>query len=634
MHDPISAPALPADSRWRRFRHTPLVDLLRGRVTGRLDLRQFVVDADLPEPLSRIVFDVVRRTRLWSSWAFRAGGEGREAAEELVAHFANGLAQGRTADELATSFGPTKKAAQQIRRTKLRSRPWPRRYFRRARHAMLLAVGVAFGLYFMALVRYIGSRPTISRDYLAEFNAPILATPKEQRAWPRYLEALEPVAGLGFAMEPGEHGWEDTLGVLQRHEDLIPKIRAAAELPTLGYVWRSEIKTNPASPTEDYLFLAMTPTLQPLRNVFYLLNADAHRAAKEGDATAVVADLRAMVSLADQLYRQGGSGIEYFVASAIGGESIETGGRILAEYPNLFDEDLLRELTHHYSTFAGGGTPEVDLSGEIAIFEDVLQRTHTDNGNQDGHITPAAIDFAYHARLSDALDRELAQFRGSQRGWIESAVENVLATGASLALASRREELELFNRWVAELQAQRQIPMWTWEELPDAETWAEKVTGTQAQLRYPFALRFMPEEAFFVVAERNALRRDALLVVLAAKAFHLEHQTWPESLEQLVPHYLPEVPPDRFDGQPLRYRIRDDRPLVYSVGSNLKDDGGNLPSAGHSPYSVSHFFPPAVVERMRAESGGTKPLAGDWVFWPPPPRTRPANPSTARANTE
>lgn len=634
MHEPMSAPALPADSLWRRFRHTPLVDLLCGRVTGRLDLRQCVVDAGLPDPLSGIVFDVARRTRLWSPWAFRAGGEGREVAEELIAHFAAGLAQGRTADELAAAFGPTKPAAKQIRRAKLRSRAWPRRYLRRARHAILLAVAVAFGLYFLAVVRYIGSRPTISRDYLAEFNEPILATPEEQRAWPRYLEALETVARPGFAMEPGERGWEDTLAVLQRHEDLIPKIRAAAELPTLGYVWRSEFKTNPASPTEDYLFLAMMPTVQPLRNVCYLLSADAHRAAAEGDAAAVVADLRAMVSFADQLYQQPGSSTDYFVASAIGGVAIETGGRILAEYPDLFDEDQLRELAGRYSTFAGGGTPEVDLSGEIAIFEDILQRTHTDDGNQDGHITPAAVDLAYEIGIGDEIGKVLMQFRGSQRGWLESAVENVVATGASLALASRREELELFNRRVAELQAKRQIPMWTWGELPDAETWAEQVTGSHAQLRYPFALSFMPEEHLYIAAERKALQRDALLVVLAAKAFHLENQTWPESLEQLVPHYLPEVPPDRFDGQPLRYRIRDDLPSVYSVGSNLMDDGGTLPSAGHFPYDVSRFYPPAVVERLRAESGGTEPIAGDWVFWPPPPRTRPANPPTARDNTE
>lgn len=51
----------------------------------------------------------------------------------------------------------------------------------------------------------------------------------------------------------------------------------------------------------------------------------------------------------------------------------------------------------------------------------------------------------------------------------------------------------------------------------------------------------------------------------------------PESLAELVPRFLPAVPADPFDGQPLRYRHTNDTYVVYSVGADLADDGGLPP---------------------------------------------------------
>ena len=46
----------------------------------------------------------------------------------------------------------------------------------------------------------------------------------------------------------------------------------------------------------------------------------------------------------------------------------------------------------------------------------------------------------------------------------------------------------------------------------------------------------------------------------------------PETLQALVPDYLPAVPRDPFDGQPFRYST--ERRIIYSVGEDLTDDGG------------------------------------------------------------
>ncbi len=62
---------------------------------------------------------------------------------------------------------------------------------------------------------------------------------------------------------------------------------------------------------------------------------------------------------------------------------------------------------------------------------------------------------------------------------------------------------------------------------------------------------------------------------IALEEYYLKHKEYPESLEQLVPEYVAAVPVDRYDGKPLRYqRLGKASYRLYSVGPNLKDDGG------------------------------------------------------------
>ena len=106
----------PRRSALARLCRTPMRDLVRGQVTGRLDREALLADANLPEPLPQLVRQVVRRTRL-----FRL--EKVAVAEELIAHFLDGLEAGRCAGELATSFGDPVQTARLIGRGKRRNRP-------------------------------------------------------------------------------------------------------------------------------------------------------------------------------------------------------------------------------------------------------------------------------------------------------------------------------------------------------------------------------------------------------------------------------------------------------------------------------------------------------------------------------
>jgi hypothetical protein len=61
---------------------------------------------------------------------------------------------------------------------------------------------------------------------------------------------------------------------------------------------------------------------------------------------------------------------------------------------------------------------------------------------------------------------------------------------------------------------------------------------------------------------------------LACKIYKNREGHFPEDIATLVPDILDELPIDPFTGKPYVYRLQEDGFIVYSFGSNEKDDGG------------------------------------------------------------
>jgi hypothetical protein len=134
-----------------------------------------------------------------------------------------------------------------------------------------------------------------------------------------------------------------------------------------------------------------------------------------------------------------------------------------------------------------------------------------------------------------------------------------------VAAAERRTVISQIDRPMAEFQK---------PELP----WPEK-RGTVARILGGNVLgrgicELGRESSDIIIQGKCDGRTDARItqVLMALRLFRMKTGRLPEALDELVPDYLAAVPLDDFDGKPIRYSLA--KKIVYTVGKDLKDDGG------------------------------------------------------------
>jgi hypothetical protein len=105
--------------------------------------------------------------------------------------------------------------------------------------------------------------------------------------------------------------------------------------------------------------------------------------------------------------------------------------------------------------------------------------------------------------------------------------------------------------------------------------------------------------AMLLPALNNAVMREAVNLAqvrmtrtaLAVERYRLANGHLPASLQDLVPAYLPALPQDPCDGNPLRFQLLDKGYLIYSVGKDGMDNGGvarppDAKSSDKTPYDI------------------------------------------------
>ena len=76
------------------------------------------------------------------------------------------------------------------------------------------------------------------------------------------------------------------------------------------------------------------------------------------------------------------------------------------------------------------------------------------------------------------------------------------------------------------------------------------------------------------MAQYQTLANEAY-IACGLERYRLAHGQYPDSLDALAPQFAAKLPHDIIGGQPLKYhRTANGRFVLYSVGWNGKDDGG------------------------------------------------------------
>jgi hypothetical protein len=472
-----------------------------------------------------------------------------------------------------------------------RPRPWWRRWLRRVLTALLLAVAGA-GLYFAyrhyrAVTKLEEALAALGREEpgwrLSQIEAGRVRVPDGENSarvviatngllppgWP--VKELDDRFEKVTAPEQLDPGAFALLGKeLDRARPAVEEARKLATRPNGRHPL-----TFPRNPLDVRLL-----TQQDTRRVARLLMYDVLRQAQAGDMRQALASCRAGLNAGRSL------GDEPLIISqlirtacvAVACQSVE---RALSQGEPPADELLaLQRLLQHEAAFPA---LLVALRGERALLHETL-------GALEGG------DVALGEVLgNDPEDRQGAALRRLVPGWY---LRDTLR-------ADHPRALGLMTRRIREAQ----LP-------PREQPAAEQAFAADARALPPWealATRaLLPAVGKIGEVERRRLAHlRCLLAAVAAERYRLAHGAWPESLGQLAPGLLTEVPPDPFDGRPLRYRRFAEGVVVYSVGENGQDDGGRVRPEEYTPskdigwrlWDVNHRRQPPRPKEKPPEEG-------------------------------
>lgn len=608
---------------------TPLRDVVRGRLTGRLDILRACEQAALAPPLRDLVLRTVRATRLWRI-------EKADVASELIAHFRDGLESGRSAEQLIASFGDPALAARLIRSTKRRSRPIPWKLWLLAWKsvaAFLLLCVLGYGVLF---VRFHSGRTVLATNTLAQLNAPIQAIPPEERAWNRYKDAIRASVRLPDTLGSPQAQWPlvppesrfraEAVAYLQQNAAAIEHLHAAAAMPRLGYIladhvrpddpWYDPMQPPPAWERPEWkdnppIIGVLLPSLGEFRRFTQLLMFDSLLARESGDAARVVRNIGTTIAMAEQT-RDLPFLISDLTALAIAAVACREIDATLHTAPNLLSEEQLVALAHMLSGFPRDGEPLVRFESESLLFHDTLQRVYTDDGRGNGYVN---IVQAFRLQFLEPTYRP-------------TRAQQALGPVAAVLMADRASMKREYEAIIASGIAAARTPPWQWAEDPDS-AFQERKKDVWWRQRFALINELMAATGSVALSQhRFAQIRGATLTAIALSLERRRTGSYPASLDALVPDLLPSVHPDIFDGNSMRYALVGGQPVLYSVGVDRKDDGGRPPKNPHSGL-VSTWKPREQIDALMAVNSSREPIDGDWVLYPPLPPLPPPPPEGA-----
>jgi hypothetical protein len=503
-----------------------------------------------------------------------------DVREELIAHFADALADCETenekqkvAEELIAEFGDVKLLGKLLRRAKKRCRPlWQQVMF-----AVLKVIGIIFLLLLLRVGYMATGRPTISVDYTQWMNDKVRDGRDESlNAWHDYQKAakliskeyppeIKKIDGYTREQKKMPADWVAIEAFLKTEAPAIEAFRAGAAKP---YYWntykatkeREEFMGFPADVVENLM-----PQLGPVKKIARRVGCfQIPLEIRQGNTKQAVDDSISLCIYGQHLLSQGVV-IEQLVGIAIESLAMSVVYDLLDQV-ELPASDLLRLQQVVEKDYDPDIAP-MDWSLEKAFWYDAIQRSFTDDGQGSGRPLLRGTLFA----VSDQVD---------------------FLTGFVTGFPDRKEVISDLDEFFKRFDEYRNMkPNTLHTQKGQGFLEVDKLQFMQ-QISEP-AIRKTIETSW-----RMRASQAGLLGTLAILRFEKENGRLPNGWDELFERgYLKIIPMDPYSDAPLVYKKTDEGFKLYSIGMNFKDDGG-------IPGTDKNGKP-----RMWGEQG-------DWVFWP------------------
>jgi hypothetical protein len=337
---------------------------------------------------------------------------------------------------------------------------------------------------------------------------------------------------------------EDVLLALSKYDSAVEELRQASKLPYSRFPLEYD-KDNPGA--------ILLPHLARLKQCSMFLQLRAIAELQAGQTEKAAADIKLALYLIDSVKSE-----PFFISHLV---------RIAIL--NISLQPIYEGLAEHKWSDAQLAA----LDSELAGFNFLTDYQRAIRGEAAG--TTAMVDYLRHRRkIGEYFD--LFQSGGQDHsGW------NYLGYVAPSGWF-RQNQLRL-----AEFYLQQCLPTVDTETRtfsPNAAKQAEAnlETAMAHMTAYNFLVHviFSPVKEWFTHADRKFAygqeSADLARVAIALERYRLAQGKFPESLDALAPQFAGKIPNDITTGQPLKYHRSDSAFVLYSIGWNEKDDGGNV----------------------------------------------------------
>ncbi|MFM1869096.1 MAG: hypothetical protein RL591_2504, partial [Planctomycetota bacterium] len=446
-------------------------------------------------------------------------------------------------------------------------------------------------------------QPVIAFDGVQAINAQVPKAGPEGRALDVYIKALGdgqgvydsarfagPIDRIERSLPLLEHdaaAREETRAVLAEIEDEISILRAVKDRPALGFEvtatgWRDTDaarffqiasdndtgdpsgSSTSSSPFSGTLLSVLLPQLSVLRASARLLCADAALAIADGRVADFMADIEATNAAA------GHAGETALLISELVEVSIRElmANTVISAIENhaesLSDENLARLS----AIFAANNVDMARaINSERLMFDDLVQRCYSDDGNGDG----IPLAHAYSALLTTIGGEMRAPFGDEPRENLLTLTGGFLAGPAAAAiLPSRRETMNNYNAHMDRFIAATKAPTREESERLAKEAGA-RIDSEDA--------RFALVKLLFPALDRAATmgwaaraRANTAVAAIGIERFRRANARFPNDLAELVAFIGQPIESASFKRIPWKYALVDGRPLVYDAGSDALDD--------------------------------------------------------------